>query len=75
MTAIPKVGNLRLPDNHRCIQMQRLLSHSYDRFICNRLLSWAKENKEQTAQKGKSTIDQLFLMRILTSLINSAHFL
>ena len=69
MSAIPKLGNLRLPDNYRGIQMQRLLGNLFDRIICNRLLLWAKVNDEQTAQKGRSTIDQLFIMRILISLI------
>ena len=27
LSLIPKVDNYRLPDNHRCIQMQRLLSN------------------------------------------------
>ena len=72
MSALPKSGNLRLSDNYRGIQMQRLLANLYDRIICNRLLLWANVSDEQTAQKGKSTIDQIFMLRIIISLIRNA---
>ena len=72
LTAIPKAGNLRSSDNYRGIQMQPLLANLYDRIICNRLLRWAKINDEQTAfQKGKGTTDQIFLLRIIISLIKA----
>ena len=69
---------MRLIDNYRGIQIicvlliirevQPLLPNLYDRIICNRLLRWAKINDEQTAfQKGKSTIDQIFILRIIMS--------
>ena len=69
LTALPKAGNLRLSDNYRGIQMQRLLTNVYDRIICNRLLLWAKISSEQTARKGKGTIDQIFLLRVIISMI------
>ena len=66
LTALPKSGNLRLSDNYRGIQMLPLLAVVFDRIICNRLIQWAKINFEQTAfQKGKGTIDQIFLMRVI----------
>ena len=70
LTAIPKTGNLLLPTNYRGIQMQPLLANLYDRVITNRLLRWVKVHDEQTAfQKGKGTIDQIFLLRLIISLI------
>ena len=72
LSAIPKTGNLRLTDNYRGIQMQPLLANLYDRIICNRLIRWAKVSVEQTAfQKGKSTIDQIFILRVIISLIKT----
>ena len=72
LSAIPKSGNLRSTDNYRGIQMQPLLANIYDRIICNRLIRWAKINDEQTAfQKGKSTMDQIFLLRTIISLIQA----
>ena len=72
LTALPKSGNLRLSDNYRGIQMLPLLAVVFDRIISNRLIKWAKINFEQTAfQKGKGTIDQIFLLRVLISLVKS----
>ena len=70
LTALPKSGNLRLSDNYRGIQMLPLLAVVFDRIICNRLIKWAKINFEQTAfQTGKGTIDQIFLVRVIISLM------
>ena len=53
--------------------MQNLLSLPYDRIIANRLNLWAKVHPEQTAfQKGKSTLDQIFLLRTIIALIRQA---
>ena len=72
LSAIPKAGNIRQSDNYRGIEMQPLLANVYDRILCNRLIRWAKISEEQTAfQKGKSTIDQIFLLRIIISLIKA----
>ena len=69
LSVIPKVGNLRLPSNYRGIQMQPLLSILYDKILSNRLLLWVKISPEQTAfQKGKGTIDQIFLLRLIVGL-------
>ena len=70
LSLIPKTGNLRLPTNFRGIQMQPLFANLFDRILGNRLLSWVKINDEQTAfQKGKGTLDQIFLLRIIIALI------
>ena len=67
--AIPKKGNLRLVTNFRGIQMQPLLGLLYDRIIALRLIAWAKINSEQSAfQKGKSTVDQIFTLRVVIAL-------
>ena len=74
LTAIPKSGNLNLANNYRGIQMQPLLANLYDRISSNRLMRWEKINNEQTAfQKGKSTIDQIFILRIIISLIKGSN--
>ena len=74
LSTIPKIGNMRLPTNYRGIQIQPLLANLYDRIICNRLLSWVKVNIEQTAfQKGKSTIDQIFLLHLIISQIKESN--
>ena len=66
LCAIPKKGNLRLPQNYRGIQMMPLLAGWYDRILANRLTRWLYVSHEQSAfQKGKSTIFQLFTLRIL----------
>ena len=50
--------------------MQALLANLYDRIITNRLHQWVKINPEQTAfQKGKGTMDQIFLLRLIINLI------
>ena len=73
LTAIPKLGNLRLSDNYRGIQMLPLLANIHDRILCNRLIRWVKINLEQTAfQKGKCTIDQIFILRVIISLIKAS---
>ena len=49
--------------------MQPLLSNLYDKILSNRLLLWVKISPEQTAfQKGKGTIDQIFLLRLIVGL-------
>ena len=69
LCAIPKKGNLKLLTNYRGIQIQPLLAILYDRIIANRLILWANTNEEQTAfKKGKSTLDQIFLLRTIISL-------
>ena len=69
LSVIPKFGNLSLPTNYRGIQMQPLIANLYDRVLANRLMQWVKINDEQTAfQKGKGTIDQIFLLRIIIAL-------
>ena len=50
--------------------MQPMLANLYDRIITNRLLQWVKINPEQTAfQKGKGTMDQIVLLRLIINLI------
>ena len=67
--AIPKTGNLLLCSNYRGIQMQQLFALLYDRIIAARLISWAKISYEQSAfQKGKSTLNHIFTLRILIAL-------
>ena len=67
--AIPKKGDKKLLSNLRGIQMQPLLAILYDRIIASRLVMWSKVSPEQTAfQKGKSTIDQIFLIRTIINL-------
>ena len=73
LATIPKKGNLKLLTNYRGIHMQNLLSLLYDRIIANRLMIWAKINPEQSAfQKGKSTLNNIFLLRVITSLTKYA---
>ena len=74
LCAIPKKGNLKLLTNYRGIQMQPLITNLYDRIIANRLMLWAKVNTEQTAfQKGKSTLDHIFLIRTIICLTKQAN--
>ena len=69
LCVIPKKGNLKLLTNYQGIQLQPLIATLYDRILNNRLIIWAKFNPEQSAvQKGKSTLDQIFLLRTLISL-------
>ena len=66
LISLPKKGNLSLPKNYRGIQMLTALGALYDRIIANRLYKWTGVNYEQSAfQKGKSTIHQLFTIRLL----------
>ena len=70
LSLIPKTGNLRLPTNFRGIQMQPLFANLFDRILSNRLICWVKVNDEQTAfQKGKGTLDQIFILCIIIELI------
>ena len=60
---------MKLLSNLRGIQMQPLLTLLYDRVIANRLVLWSKISPEQTAfQKGKSAVDQIFLLRAIVNL-------
>ena len=69
LCALPKKGNLALPNNYRGIQMLTALSALYDRIISIRLRDWCVINHVQTAfQKGKSTIHQFFTIRLLIEL-------
>ena len=53
--------------------MQNLLSLLYDRIIADRLMMWAKIHPEQSAfQKGISTLNHIFLLRIITALSKQA---
>ena len=73
LSAIPKKGNLKLLTNYRGIHMQNLLSLLYDRIIATRLIAWAKIHPEQSAfQKGKSTLNQIFLLRVIIGLAKHA---
>ena len=73
LPTIPKKGNLKLLPNYRGIHMQNLLSLLYDRIIANMLMIWAKIHPEQSAfQKGKSTLNHIFLLRTITTLAKHA---
>ena len=66
LVALPKKGNLLLPKNWRGIQMLPSFGALYDRILANRLHKWIGVDNEQTAfQKGKSTLHQLFTLRLL----------
>ena len=66
LIALPKKGKLSLPRTYRGIQMLWALAALYHRIIANRLHDWIGINYEQSAfQKGKSTIHQLFTLRLL----------
>ena len=70
LKAIRKKGNLMLSKNYRGIQMLTALGALYHRIIANRLRCWSGINYEQSAfQKGKSTIHQLFTIRLLIEII------
>ncbi len=74
LSAISKKGNLKLLTNYRGIHMQNLLSLLYDRVIANRLTMWAKIHPEQSAfQKGKSTLNHIFLLRTVIALAKQAN--
>ena len=66
LSALPKKGNLSLPVNYRGIQMLAALSALYDRIMSIRLRDWCGVHYLQSAfQKGKSTIHQIFTIRLL----------
>ena len=70
--SIPKKGNLRLPKNFRGIQMLPTLGVIYDRILYARLEKWMNIHDEQTGfQKGKSTLHQIFTIRLLIALAKS----
>ena len=72
LTAIPKKGNLSLASNYRGIQMLPALAVLFDRIIANRLLAWLGVHHVQSAfQKAKSTIHQLFTIRLLIEIANA----
>ena len=69
LITIPKAGNLNLPKNFRGIQMLPAIGVLYDRIISKRLESWIYIHDEQTGfQKGKSTLTQIFVLRVLIEL-------
>ena len=66
LTAIPKKGDLSLVTNYRGIQMLPALAVLFDRIIANRLVCWLGVHHVQSAfQKAKSTLHQLFTIRLL----------
>ena len=66
LCVIPKKGNLKMPKNFRGIQMMRAVACLFDRVIARRLCAWMNIEAEQSAfQKGKSTIIQIFILRLL----------
>ena len=70
LSVLPESRNLLLPKNYRGISMLPLVANLYDRIIANRLMKWVKINPEQTAfQKGKGTVDQIFLLSLIIGLI------
>ena len=55
------------------LSVQNLLSLLYDRVIANRLIAWARIHPEQSAfQKGKSTLHQIYIIRIIIGLTKQA---
>ena len=72
LTAIPKKGDLSLPINYRGVQMLAALGALYDHIIANRLRQWLcnKISYVQSAfQKGKSTLHQIFTIRLLIEIV------
>ena len=70
LSCLPKKANLSLPANFRGIQMLAALSALYDRIIAIRLRKWSGTNNivnflQSAFQKGKSTIHQIFTLRII----------
>ena len=66
---ISKTGNLLNPKNFRPIQVMKLLASLYDRILYNRIVLWINIQWEQSAyQNKKSTIIQLFTLRLLIEL-------
>ena len=69
LIALSKKGNLSLPKNYCGIQMLPALAALFDRIITNRLNLWAGIHDVQSAfQKVKSTIHQLFTIRLFIEL-------
>ena len=69
LSAIPKAGDLSLAMNFRGIQMLPAMAVLYDRVIAIRLTAWMIVHNVQSAfQKGKSTLHQLFAIRLLIEL-------
>ena len=66
---IPKKGSLKKSSNFRGIQMLPTIGALYDRVITRRLDRWLCIHDEQTGQKGKSTLTQLFTLRIIVEMI------
>ena len=74
LSALPKKGNLSFVTNYRGIQMLPALAVLYDRVITNRLTSWISVHAIQSAfQKGKSTLHQLFTIRLLIVLAKATN--
>ena len=68
LNAIPKSGNLLLPSNFRGIQMLPALGNLFDRIIYRRLEKWLTKlihHVQSGFQKGKSTLHQIFTIRLL----------
>ena len=69
LSAIPKIGDLSICKNYRGIQMLPALAVLYDRVLALRLTAWMCVRSVQSAfQKGKSTLHQLFVLRLLIEL-------
>ena len=66
---IPKKGSLKKSSNFRGIQMLPTIGALYDRVITRRLDRWLCIHDEQTGQKGKSTLTQLFTLQIIVEMI------
>ena len=71
LTAIPKAGNLSLPKNYRGIQMMAALAVLFDRIVTFRIDQWIKgkiSDVQSGFQKFKSTLHQIFTLRLLTEI-------
>ena len=74
LAAIPKKGNSTLPQNYRGIQMLPAIGAIFDRIITQRLNLWIGVSDVQSAfQKGRSTLHQLFVMRLIINLAKKAN--
>ena len=67
---IHKKGSYNNPDNYRGISLLSILSKIFTKCLNNRLVNWAEINnkmyEEQAGfRKGKSTIDQVFILQCL----------
>ena len=67
------LNNLKLPSNFRGIQMLSSISALYERVITRRLDQWITIHDEQTGKKGKSTLTQLFTVRILIEMVKKTN--